>query len=110
MTDTDDNWADQEARSITKCCGNYADSNEKGLARCRSCGRVPVGWNAKAEVQQVLHSQMELEGGRVWCPACEDGVVPVGCRNPDGEPIPDRCTMCGQGFWFIDLRGRKMSE
>jgi hypothetical protein len=39
----DDSWYDEEARSITKCCGNYMDRNEAGQSICRSC-KKPVGW------------------------------------------------------------------
>jgi hypothetical protein len=36
----EDTYMDDEAASITTCCGNYMDSDEQGNLICRSCKQV----------------------------------------------------------------------
>jgi len=65
------------------------------------------GWNLKEPPIEIKHTDLERvsedSSYRSWCPKCNKGVLLV------SRPLhvfklnrTERCTLCGQPFWYTD--------
>lgn len=66
---------------------------------------VEAGCNTDKPIMRIRHAGLEQVGDqspfRVWCPVCDQGILLV--RRFDlALSRFDRCTLCGQQFWYHD--------
>jgi len=67
-----------------------------------------AGENHAKPVQKVTHAELRQVFSdspfRTWCPTCEKGLLLVNRFSMEDPRISalDRCTLCGQQFWYTD--------
>lgn len=72
-----------------------------------SSPRGSIVRNLRSPIQEVRHADLSRASEnsiyRSNCPVCHEGVLPV-ARNQATFTLVryDRCTSCGQAFWYTD--------
>ena len=68
---------------------------------------VETACNVEQPIRRIYHAKLEQIGDespfRVWCPVCDQGILLV-YRFGQALSRFDRCTLCGQSFWYLDTR------